>query len=103
MRLRAHPKKEIMQNIESGRSPSVGVALRLIEDEGIAQLHLVDEEAIAGAVFAPFHVRIAAYPSHHPLLLGFETREDNMHADASRSESRSRHVSSDVGTHLHAP
>lgn len=41
-------------------------------------------------------VRIAVYPSHNPLLLGFETRlflkfrnrEGNAHKDASRSESQ---------------
>ena len=54
-------------------------------------------------------VRIAVYPSHNPLLLGFETRlflkfrnrEGNVHKDASRSESQLRHVSSDAGR-IHA-
>ena len=51
----------------------------------------------------PLQVRIAVYPSHNQLLIGFETRiilkfrnrEGNVHKDASRSESQSRHVGSD--------
>lgn len=51
----------------------------------------------------PLHVRTAVYPSHHPLLIGFETqilskfrnREGNTQKDASRNESQSRHVGSD--------
>lgn len=50
-------------------------------------------------------VRIAVYPSHNPLLLGFETRlflkfrnrEGNIQKDVSRNESQPRHVGSDEG------
>ena len=50
-------------------------------------------------------VRIAVYPGYRSLLLGFETRiflkfrnrEGNMREDAPRSDSQSRHVSSDAG------
>ena len=48
-------------------------------------------------------------PLAYALLLGFETqdllkfrnREGNVYKDASRIESRSRHVGSDVGAHPH--
>ena len=52
-------------------------------------------------------VRIVVFPSHNPLLLGFETRlflkfrnrEGNTHKDVSRGGSRSRHVGNNVGVH----
>ena len=69
----------------------------LMDGNGASSLSSVDSELIS--------------PLAQTLLLGFETqdllkfrnREGNMHMDASRNESRSLHVSSDVGAHSRAP
>ena len=73
--------------------PRDGGAERLHELRLAGATHPRDHLDVPGALKRPrpLHIRIAVYPSHHPLLLGFETRiiskfrnrEGNMFKDAS--------------------